>query len=258
MQRENHSENLPECFTFLREELSKADRATGSRRKLAAALGVSTHTLQRLLTGTDLPDLARERSSYVRSSWTRTLTRMALGLGIDPERLLRSACIEPDAHSLSLVNSEKAKFGMRSRKQSEAGSMPDLAGFIMALAGSWPGAGSAPGSEALQRLQEAIAQFLVATGSTPPGLADGSDLSGGSFCRSCMASLTDTENRGASDHFCRWCSDDDGNLRSAEEVHGILTKWFMQWQKGITGSQAAERARHYMLAMPAWTLNSGL
>ncbi len=67
-----------------------------------------------------------------------------------------------------------------------------------------------------------------------------------------MASLSDPYNKGASVQFCRWCSDDEGRLKPEPEVHEILTRWFLHWQDGITPAQAADRARHYMLAMPAW------
>jgi transcriptional regulator with XRE-family HTH domain len=253
MQRRTLPENLPKCFAGVWEELSKADSATGSRRKLAAALGVSTHTLQRILSGENLPDLAVEKSSYILSSWTRTLARIACGLGLDPFALLESAGLDAGENTRDLVHAERSKLESRKREPSQVGGMPDLAGFIMALAGSWPGAATPSGSEALKQLQVSLARFLIATGCAPPGMADGSDLSTGSFCRSCMASLSDPDNRGISHDFCRWCSDSEGNLRSPEEVHEILTKWFMRWQNGITGSQASERARHYMLAMPAWS-----
>lgn len=253
MQGYDSPESIPECFANVWRELNSADRATGSRRKLAASLRVSTHTLQRILSGVDLPDLTREQSPYILSSWTRTLTRIACGLGLDPLVFLGSAGIRIDDRTRRLVQAERSKLESRRQERSTAEGMPDLAGFIMALAGSWPGADTAAGNEALRQLEQALASFLVATGSAPPGLADGDDLSAGSFCRSCMASLSIPGNRGLSRDFCRWCSDREGNLRTPEEVHEILTKWFMRWQAGISAGQASERARHYMLAMPAWS-----
>ncbi len=253
MHRPALPENLPKCFVTVWDELSKADSATGSRRKLAAALGVSTHTLQRILSGENLPDFAVESSSYILSSWTRTLSRIACGLGLDPLTLLKSAGLDVGENTRTLVHTERSKLESRKRERNQVEGMPDLAGFILALAGSWPGAATPSGSEALKQLQRSLARFLVATGCAPPGLADGSDLSTGSFCRSCMASLSDPENRGVSHDFCRWCSDSEGNLRTREEVHVILANWFMRWQTGVTESQASERARHYMLAMPAWS-----
>ncbi len=84
-------------------------------------------------------------------------------------------------------------------------------------------------------------------------MAGGEDLAAGTFCRSCMTSLSSGHSRGASDAYCRWCSDASGNLKPAGEVREVLTNWFMQWQKGISRDEASRRVRHYMLAMPAWS-----
>jgi hypothetical protein len=83
-------------------------------------------------------------------------------------------------------------------------------------------------------------------------MAGGEDLAAGAFCRSCMTSLSSEHSRGASDAYCRWCSDASGNLKPAGEVREVLTNWFMQWQRGISREEASRRVRHYMLAMPAW------
>jgi hypothetical protein len=72
------------------------------------------------------------------------------------------------------------------------------------------------------------------------------------FCLSCSAPLDDELNRGVSDRYCRFCSDESGALRPREDVEQILARWFGHWQRDLTAEQALERARGYMHAMPAW------
>jgi hypothetical protein len=128
----------------------------------------------------------------------------------------------------------------------------------MALIDSGNASGAA-GETARLELLASLRSYLVSTGVTPPGMAGGAELSTGSYCRSCMASLVETHNKGASDEYCRWCSDSEGNLKSPDEVQEILTNWFMRWQKGITREAASRRVYHYMRAMPAWAgLENGL
>jgi len=234
--------------------LSKADDALQSRRKLAARLKVSTHTLQRILVDGDVPDFSREQTPYVTGSWTRTITRIAEGLGLDAWDLLESAGIQRDGRSEAIVESEGSRIaGGSDREPRRRDRVPDLVEFVMSVAGASADSRSGTaGRDALERLQASLEQYLVATGVQAPGIATGNDLSGGAFCRSCMASLSDIHNRGASDRFCRFCSDTGGDLRPEDEVHEILTGWFLHWQEGITREEASRRARHYMLAMPAW------
>jgi hypothetical protein len=244
--------SLPRCFGPLWERLAREDAATGSRRKLAAKLRISTHTLQRLLVDGDVPDLTHEQSTYVVHSWVRTLSRVAIGLGMDPIGLVESTGLNGDDRMRTLVETETARLG-----NAPAGCQPtalslNLAGFLSVLLGAGEQGSSEELLDARRQMQASLEKFLVASGQKPPGMAGAGDLADGRFCRSCMASLTDPQNKGASLQFCRWCSDEDGRLRPEQEVHSILTNWFQHWQAGITGEQAAERARHYMLSMPAW------
>ena len=75
------------------------------------------------------------------------------------------------------------------------------------------------------------------------------------FCRSCAASLHDQHNRGVSDRYCRFCSDEQGHLRPRPEVEKILAKWFEYWQGNLASDEAMRRAKIYMQAMPAWCTN---
>jgi hypothetical protein len=86
---------------------------------------------------------------------------------------------------------------------------------------------------------EQAAQALAGPSHPGPGL-----------CRSCSASLL--ENRGASELYCRYCSNEDGVLRSREEVREILAHWMQQWQGGLSDEAAKERAERFMSTMPAW------
>ncbi|MEZ4648350.1 MAG: hypothetical protein R3E97_06080 [Candidatus Eisenbacteria bacterium] len=69
-------------------------------------------------------------------------------------------------------------------------------------------------------------------------------------CQSCSVSLNDYG--GVSDHYCRYCSDEDGTLRPLEEVQADIRRWMLRWQKGADESNIDERVRHFMRAMPAW------
>ncbi|MEZ5065954.1 MAG: hypothetical protein R3B81_14570 [bacterium] len=70
------------------------------------------------------------------------------------------------------------------------------------------------------------------------------------LCRSCSCSLH--ENRGAAEIYCRYCANEDGELRPREEVLGILTHWMHRWQGGLDEAEARRRAERFMSAMPAW------
>ncbi len=75
------------------------------------------------------------------------------------------------------------------------------------------------------------------------------------LCGSCAASLREAHNRGASDQYCRHCSDEQGRLRPRDEVRLILARWLRGWQGEMPPEEAARRADAYMKAMPAWSRN---
>ena len=72
------------------------------------------------------------------------------------------------------------------------------------------------------------------------------------FCESCATILTVPGFKGSSDLYCKYCTDDSGNLIPKERVQGSIAKWLLKWYPGITSRQAFDRASHYMQAMPAW------
>ncbi len=72
------------------------------------------------------------------------------------------------------------------------------------------------------------------------------------FCLSCAAPLGNPELKGASDTYCKYCSDEQGKLKSRGEVQGALAGWFQMWQPNVDEATALKRAGFYMQAMPAW------
>jgi hypothetical protein len=74
-------------------------------------------------------------------------------------------------------------------------------------------------------------------------------------CLSCSASLLDEGHRGASDRYCRVCSDDRGNLKPREDVLDILAEWFESWHGRLDHDEAIRQAGVFMDRMPAWSRN---
>jgi hypothetical protein len=111
------------------------------------------------------------------------------------------------------------------------------------------------------RVWNAVQRLLGAGGADgPSGVPREEDVGGHghhadrerAHCRSCLADLRLEENRGRSECYCRYCSDENGRLRPRSEVHEILAAWLSDLQGGLSDDEAARRAAYYMLAMPAW------
>jgi len=75
------------------------------------------------------------------------------------------------------------------------------------------------------------------------------------WCQSCSISLEDEHNRGGSDRFCRFCSDEEGRLKSRSKVQNLIARWFERWQENLNHDEALRRAGLFMRAMPAWSHN---
>jgi hypothetical protein len=75
------------------------------------------------------------------------------------------------------------------------------------------------------------------------------------WCQSCSISLEDEHNRGGSDRFCRFCSDEEGRLKSRSKVQNLIARWFERWQENLNHDEALMRAGLFMRAMPAWSDN---
>jgi len=75
------------------------------------------------------------------------------------------------------------------------------------------------------------------------------------YCLSCAAPLRDEHNKGASDRYCRYCSDEQGHLRPRQDVERILAGWLKHGGDAPAPEEAARRARLFMESMPAWCSN---
>ena len=72
------------------------------------------------------------------------------------------------------------------------------------------------------------------------------------FCYSCSAPLSMPEFKGPSENYCKYCTDENGNLKSREEIQKGIANWFKSWQPSLTHEKAVKRAVYFMKAMPAW------
>ena len=72
------------------------------------------------------------------------------------------------------------------------------------------------------------------------------------FCFSCAASLANPDFQGPAENFCKYCTDEKGNLKPRAEIQMGITEWFKMWQPNLNQEKATARADYYMKAMPAW------
>lgn len=72
------------------------------------------------------------------------------------------------------------------------------------------------------------------------------------FCYSCSAPLDMPDFRGPAEHYCRYCTDEAGNLKPREEIQKGIARWLQSWQPDLDEDKALARAAQYMKAMPAW------
>ncbi len=72
-----------------------------------------------------------------------------------------------------------------------------------------------------------------------------------SNCYACAAPLKG-EFKGQSDVYCRYCLDENGQLKPREDIRRGIAQWFRSWQPNLDDATALARADLYMRAMPAW------
>jgi len=72
------------------------------------------------------------------------------------------------------------------------------------------------------------------------------------MCYSCAAPLGTADFKGPADNYCKYCTDENGNLKSREEIQKGIAEWFKGWQPNIDDEKALARAALYMKSMPAW------
>jgi hypothetical protein len=74
----------------------------------------------------------------------------------------------------------------------------------------------------------------------------------GQYCHSCGVPLDMPDMKGMAEEHCKHCTDDNGKLKSKEEVRQGIAWWLKSWQPGIDDATAMKRAEQYMKAMPEW------
>lgn len=70
-------------------------------------------------------------------------------------------------------------------------------------------------------------------------------------CHACTAPLND-DLKGVSEIYCKFCSDEQGNLHSFEQVQQGIVRWFKMWQGDVSDEVLMKRAESFMKGLPAW------
>ena len=58
--------------------------------------------------------------------------------------------------------------------------------------------------------------------------------------------------KGSSENYCKYCTDEEGSLKSKEEIRQGCAAWLKSWSPDLDDATALQRADHYMKAMPEW------
>lgn len=72
------------------------------------------------------------------------------------------------------------------------------------------------------------------------------------YCLSCGSPLWMDDFKGPAEHYCRHCTNENGQLKSLEDVRMGTAQWLKSWQPNLDDQKAMERASCYLKAMPAW------
>ncbi|MFC1587667.1 zinc ribbon domain-containing protein [Planctomycetota bacterium] len=72
------------------------------------------------------------------------------------------------------------------------------------------------------------------------------------FCQSCTAPLSMPDFKGVAENYCKYCTDEQGNLKSHEEIQNGIAMWFKGWHGDVSQEILMERAGHFMKGLPAW------
>ena len=72
------------------------------------------------------------------------------------------------------------------------------------------------------------------------------------FCNTCAAPLNMPDFKGPAEDYCKYCTDESGNLKSRDTIQKGVADWFKSWQPGLDDQKALARAANYMKSMPAW------
>jgi hypothetical protein len=71
------------------------------------------------------------------------------------------------------------------------------------------------------------------------------------YCNSCGAPLGTEEFKGPSDKYCKYCTDESGQVKPYDEVKAGIASWIKKWQD-VDDEKASVRADHWPHAMPEW------
>ncbi|MCX5971153.1 MAG: zinc ribbon domain-containing protein [Coprothermobacterota bacterium] len=72
------------------------------------------------------------------------------------------------------------------------------------------------------------------------------------YCNSCGMPLQGPDVQGLAKDYCKYCTDESGELLPREQVQRGIAEWLRGWQPGVDEIEALARAASYMRAMPAW------
>ena len=76
------------------------------------------------------------------------------------------------------------------------------------------------------------------------------------FCQACGMPMSAPDAHSASDKYCAYCSDSNGNLKPWEEAVSGLASFLDSWQK-VGPEEAQKRAKRYLTATAAWRYRDG-
>jgi len=72
------------------------------------------------------------------------------------------------------------------------------------------------------------------------------------YCYSCAAPLANPAFKGPAENYCVYCSDEQGKLKSRQDIQQGISQWMSTWQPDVDEVTAKRRADRSMQAMPAW------
>jgi hypothetical protein len=72
------------------------------------------------------------------------------------------------------------------------------------------------------------------------------------YCHSCTMPLGMPDAKGPAENYCKYCTDEKGNLKPRAAVQQGIAGWFKSWQPGIDDKKAMKRADLFMKGLPAW------
>ena len=72
-------------------------------------------------------------------------------------------------------------------------------------------------------------------------------------CHSCAAPLANPNFVGPTAHYCKYCIDDNGDVKPRDEVRAGVRQWMMNAWDLADDDALTRRADTYMNAMPHWS-----